>query len=261
MKTENESPASDAGELEALDYVITHAEMYAKNTVFMSHVRKLYPMLARLRRPAASPAAVAQVASDAGQRPDYVLTSYIEASIIDANGGPCWISTHVARSLLEILRRPSAAAKEGDAAAYEHPDKWNKAGATLRQLSARLSGPVVVSCRCHIRPDLVKCQACRDAVAAPPAEGAVRRGTLRWLGLNPDAEVVSAHDFDHLAAENARLRRENDALRNLANNLQPGPISEAMAGTRYTREAELVADRDAAVQRLEAADNYCEEGE
>jgi hypothetical protein len=52
-----------------------------------------------------------------------------------------------------------------------------------------------------------------------------------------------------LEADRDRLLAENTALRNLANNLQPGPISEAMAGTRYTRESELVADRD----RLRAA--------
>jgi hypothetical protein len=38
-------------------------------------------------------------------RPDHVLASYLEHSIIDAKGGPCWISTHVAQSLREIALR------------------------------------------------------------------------------------------------------------------------------------------------------------
>ena len=95
---------------------------------------------------------------------------------------------------------------------------------------------------------------------------------VKWIHWGKDltevkgGDYVLVSDYDALAADNARLagelaeaRRayenataqraainaECDALKNLANNLQPGPISEAMAGTRYKRESELVAERDA----------------
>jgi hypothetical protein len=55
-----------------------------------------------------------------------------------------------------------------------------------------------------------------------------------------------------LGAELFRTQQERDALRNLANNLQPGPISEAMAGTRYTREDELLQRNAMLVEALEA---------
>lgn len=45
-------------------------------------------------------------------------------------------------------------------------------------------------------------------------------------------------------------QRENKALRNLAANLQPGPISEALSGQRYTIETELRGQLAAAQQRI-----------
>jgi hypothetical protein len=77
----------------------------------------------------------------------------------------------------------------------------------------------------------------------------------------PGDELLCKHDdlrqlFDShsaLLAQISELQAENQALRNLANNLQPGPISEALAGTRYARESELVKALEKALTRLEVA--------
>jgi hypothetical protein len=72
------------------------------------------------------------------------------------------------------------------------------------------------------------------------------------------AYQVGQVSADHTAREVfcevlAPLVAENQALRNLANNLQPGPISEALAGTRYARESDLVA----ALKRYGYHDESC----
>jgi hypothetical protein len=53
--------------------------------------------------------------------------------------------------------------------------------------------------------------------------------------------AVLASDYDAAVARAEKAEKEIEALRNLANNLQPGPISEALVGERYTREAALTA--------------------
>jgi hypothetical protein len=53
------------------------------------------------------------------------------------------------------------------------------------------------------------------------------------------AQSFGWNSHSALLAQISELQAENQALRNLANNLQPGPISEALAGTRYARESEL----------------------
>jgi hypothetical protein len=52
---------------------------------------------------------------------------------------------------------------------------------------------------------------------------------------------VLASDYFAAVARAEKAEKEIEALRNLANNLQPGPISEALVGERYTREAALTA--------------------
>jgi hypothetical protein len=65
-------------------------------------VDELYRALARLAKEVRLRC---RPVAEVDARPDYVLASYLEHSIIDAKGGPCWISTHVAQSLREIVLR------------------------------------------------------------------------------------------------------------------------------------------------------------
>jgi hypothetical protein len=122
-------------------------------------------------------------------------------------------------------------------------------------------------------------------VAEPPAREVKRYTWFQASGHPVQSVYVLASDFDATRADHTRLlaaereereritrdrdaktsrmwelgkqcdqlQQEVEGLRNLANNLQPGPISEALAGERYTREVELQAQLRAAEQRVEGA--------
>jgi hypothetical protein len=103
-----------------------------------------------------------------------------------------------------------------------------------------------VSCRCHIRPDLGKCQACRDAVdAASPADGVWRPTVGTVVAYSPltSVSVDMRMQIDHLAAENARLRNSAETSNELR--WQFAVENKRLFGERLALEA----DRD----RLRAA--------
>ena len=51
--------------------------------------------------------------------------------------------------------------------------------------------------------------------------------------LTPQQNSAIVDKVPALISEIERLEKENRALRNLAHNLRPGPISEALAGSMY----------------------------
>lgn len=94
---------------------------------------------------------------------------------------------------------------------------------------------------------VLPCATCSGTGQQPaqPESGEVVRYNILAAALGKQSEMpyhyemVMAKDFDRLQSSLTAAQRENAALRNLAANLQPGPISEALSGQRYTTETEL----------------------